>query len=595
MSEQPDQPGENVGEVQGGTEAEGLTLQERLHFLLGEWNVLGTFHSFSAIYIRTPAETPSAFPRKVASYFLPLAGWAVGAADGAAEYHLAPGNQTATGTFEARQEADLIVGSAEWYPSLLVFRATPQSRESLWAYLFRPDGDPITLRGEWRGAGVSFWNPGQTLIPKLLPELLSIREEQAGQPGTLLRYCSVNRDKWLLVVSHVVYDGEATDTIDGEAIEFVRGIFRHRPAPAPPQEADARLPRTESEGVMSSTPPDNSGTGIRSIASIEENIVELERNLEGARENLQSADNELDRCRDDIDDLEVEEHRLLVSRGAERRVGPSADDTRLREVQRDLHSHYGRLVQLEEIEELQDRIDAGYSEWEDAALRRAEEILARHAEKLPHPPEAETGDPLLSAGLARLLSEPARTMLQTYQRLIAFYRGDESMRAGDNSLVIAAMAKCCERAFSDAFAARRDALLMEPSVIKLINKFKTVKIDIPEEDQKFKVDKGSLGNVLSLVQKDKQHWSGMRKCGISLLLFGTRYQAKTDECIEIENPLRLRGTEHERRDLRLACYEFQELRNGFVHHDPASWSDVEGALACFQRCLPGLVKAFHTP
>jgi hypothetical protein len=512
---------------------------------------------------------------------------------GTAKYDLTPDSHALFGVYEAPREEDSAVNPAGLCMSLLVFRAEPQSDDALRCDLIPPTGNHVTLHGFWRGSGISFWSAGRDLMPT---PLRGAQEQAAARLGTHLRYCSVDQGRWLQVVTHVIREGEY--------ILFHRGIFQHGRILPPLPGTDSTRPPQPPDGGMSLNHPGDSTPGTEDVAALEAELTELQQALAAARAELESQEEDLGRAENDMLDLEVEEERLLAPAEGEDHAERPANDTRLREIHDQLHRRYAELVQLQgqvedaasdvedledETNDLEDRLDTRYAGWQDAVARRAEEIVSRAIDEGRLPREQVPGEGLLSEALLQRLSPEARQLYDTSRRVLHLNSTDQVFRGGDNSPVIGAMAKCCERVFADAFAARRPQLVADPAVSRLRDNFKRATIDIPEEDQRYKVDKGSLGRVLNQLPDNEQAWSGMRNCGIAILLFGTSYRVVAGEVIEIDNPLRLRGTEDERRALRVACYEFQRLRNGFVHHDLATWGDVQQAQPWFQQCLLGLL------
>jgi len=82
------------------------------------------------------------------------------------------------------------------------------------------------------------------------------------------------------------------------------------------------------------------------------------------------------------------------------------------------------------------------------------------------------------------------------------------------------MSKLCERILADFLGPRCSAIYADPKVSSLLNDPKRP-VSIPKEDQEFKIEKGSLRRLLSLIEKGGPlHLSGTRNGAIALLLFG---------------------------------------------------------------------------
>jgi hypothetical protein len=113
-----------------------------------------------------------------------------------------------------------------------------------------------------------------------------------------------------------------------------------------------------------------------------------------------------------------------------------------------------------------------------------------------------------------------------------------------------------------------------------------------------KVTSGDLTNVVKMVKKSIDtnaaiKWNGMGNKRIALLLFGgwiPVYQTTPEHLL---NPLGVKASEEYVQTLPDRLSEFQNLRNGFVHHDLANKDDLRRTWECFQDCLKGLLQAFY--
>ena len=124
---------------------------------------------------------------------------------------------------------------------------------------------------------------------------------------------------------------------------------------------------------------------------------------------------------------------------------------------------------------------------------------------------------------------------------------------------------------------------------------KHLECDIPEGDLQHGIDKAAVCRILNKIAKHAQnYWSGTKNCAIALLLFARRYTVLKPSKSEVENPLGCSGSEEALEALRLSLYELQTERNGFVHHDLATWDDVKRMRFCFERCLDGLLTALYS-
>jgi hypothetical protein len=80
-------------------------------------------------------------------------------------------------------------------------------------------------------------------------------------------------------------------------------------------------------------------------------------------------------------------------------------------------------------------------------------------------------------------------------------------------------------------------------------------------------------------------------------LFGGQVVVRKDNYSDTPNPVAVAADDEAVRSLPIQLIEFQQHRNGFVHHDLATKDHVIGVWDCFRQCLQGLLKAFysHTP
>src|SRR5262249_2196540 len=248
-----------------------------------------------------------------------------------------------------------------------------------------------------------------------------------------------------------------------------------------------------------------------------------------------------------------------------------------------------------EIADLEARIDSGYEEWEERSIAKAHEIVSQARADGILPTEDADLDEMLSPAALRVLSPEVKVMLQTTIQLTRVYASDKYLGERDHSPLIAEMSKICERIFAEFFSARLQNILQDQSVSALAKDFNLAKqhIKIPNVDRQANVNNGSLKKILETIGKPVQKWSGTRNCGIAVLLFGTRFSVGLAGVSDIVNPLGLTGTEQHIEDLRVLCYQLQDRRNDFVHHDPADVNDLRNFYGLFHGCLTAMVRVFY--
>jgi hypothetical protein len=350
------------------------------------------------------------------------------------------------------------------------------------------------------------------------------------------------------------------------------------------------------------------------MLSREARIEECKSQLEEARqskEDLEEAEDDLGDCEDEILDRELKQLGLngLSLEHHEREASLARLEQELREHYRqyldlesdisdsrqEIESLEGEIEDLEEeIEDLQDGVDDDYQHWEEASLQVAEQIIERSKLQGEVPLLTPESFAFWHPAIPQL-SKDAQKQLWTLKLLMTCFQHDPGLSSDDvdKSTIITTMSKCCEMIFSEFFTRRRPFLLSDQGIAALLEA-KKAEIDIPPSDQSYWISRNAIAKVLVMVKESSQpNWSGPRKCGIALLLFGRRNQVKKPTPTLIDNPLGCLGSEEELNDLRLALYEFQNERNGPAHHDSVSWEDVERIRPLFERCLFGLLTTFY--
>jgi hypothetical protein len=502
---------------------------------------------------------------------------------------------------------------SEQMEMMLVTKGVPGHSEQVTGVLTLREGGPIVVSGLFRTSSLVFESYDKTLVRTLGKEFYErIAKETGNEPEKLESDGStlttivcrpLTENKWMLGIYRPIR------LVDGVVLQKAELIHRR----IAPLEAKVKAPELR-EVVL---PPSSSINVVPKMLSLEARIEECKSQLEEARQSLEmkgdleEAEDDLGDCEDEILDRELKQLGLngLSLENHEREAS-------LAHLEQELQEHYRQYLDLEsdisdsrqeieslegdiedledEIEDLEDGVDDDYQDWEEASLQVAEQIIERSKLQGEVPLLTPESFAYWHPAIPQL-SKDAQKQLWTLKQLMTSFQHDAGLSSddADKSPIIAEMSKCCERIFSDFFSARHSCLLSDPGIVALY-KAKKREIEIPPSDQSYGINRNAIARVLVMVWESSQpNWSGPRKCGIALLLFGRRNQVKKPTLTLIDNPLGCHGSEDELNDLRLALYKFQNVRNGFVHHDSASWEDVERIRPLFERCLFGLLTTFY--
>jgi hypothetical protein len=194
------------------------------------------------------------------------------------------------------------------------------------------------------------------------------------------------------------------------------------------------------------------------------------------------------------------------------------------------------------------------------------------------------------------LSKAATRILKTTAVLVQAAAGGELFEELEYGPQIASMAKACERILDDVFKDKKEAIERDSVVVAILADERGWQYRIPPSMSK--LTSSDLTNVVKMVKKSigrntAVKWNGMGNKRIALLLFGGWIPVYRTTEERIVNPLGVKISESYVQTLPDRLSEFQNLRNGFVHHDVADADDLRRAWECFQDCLKGLLQAFY--
>ena len=334
------------------------------------------------------------------------------------------------------------------------------------------------------------------------------------------------------------------------------------------------------------------------IASLENSKAKCEEQLgllEELKANAESAKDQADSLGDDLREaiLKLHESPLVPAEGSA--IGGEVNDT--------LGRTWSELAGLQadtefwdmEIDSIEaDDDDLIASAWTNAEYARGKQLLREKRHHLP-PPDLSFLGPLES--LVSKLSKAATTIVKTTAVLVQTALRGELPEELDHGPQIAGMAKACERILDDVFKDKKEAIERDPDVGRLLLDERSWQYRIPAIMSK--VASGDLTSVVKMVKKSIDtntpiKWNGMGNKRIALLLFGgwvPIYQAAHELIL---NPLEVNNSAEFIQTLPDRLTQFQDFRNGFVHHDLANAGDHLRCWQCFQDCLKGLLQAFYS-
>jgi hypothetical protein len=470
-----------------------------------------------------------------------------------------------------------------------------QSRQSVVAVLSLSNEEPIFMHGRVGGRSLFFENCSPALARALWRVHFQLPDENVPRVDVIV--FRKLADGWTMTMYALL----ALE----DAVCLQRSVFFHRerrtaaPKTRPRFEIPTAPPSPQQESSVEFDKP----LTLEQIFRVVDRALDERRSLRQEKQDeVANAESDLDWCIDDILDLEFE---LLGLAGlpydkAKREVEQVRIETTLQakyeervDYERELEEARDDLEQAEEeLGELEGDIDELYDLIEQKSEERGKQILAKWMGEhgaVPPPPRTDMvfGHP----GLGRI-SEEARKILMTWWEFKTASREDQG--PPDKTYLIVQMAKCCERVFSDAFAAKQSSVLQDPGVNSLLaGKVKGLQFTFPVVEQQHGIDEGKLGKVLAELKKPAPQWSGAFRCGVAIYLLGRTYTVAASTPIRIENPLKCKGSDGEIDALRAALYELADIRNGFTHRDVASWNDVDEMSERFERCMVGLLNAFY--
>jgi hypothetical protein len=151
--------------------------------------------------------------------------------------------------------------------------------------------------------------------------------------------------------------------------------------------------------------------------------------------------------------------------------------------------------------------------------------------------------------------------------------------------------------FADAFEIRKKSFLTHPTLRALTSEKGKWKFNFPDDVSEPARDVKNLELLLNTIKnatvENRQKWSGPRKCGLALLLFGGHVGICQETNIEYLDLLGNGANRKSARELAQKLIEFQEPRNKMVHELRATFEEANAAWELFQVCLRGLLAVFH--
>lgn len=469
-------------------------------------------------------------------------------------------------------------------------------------------GDDSTVRdlkGAWARSCVLFRDDFHDSFP--MWEVFQVIQPQVtGRPSTVsIIVHQASESSWLLDIEFLVQQLHPSrpDFIELRCrLEFWH--FRERPSSSPPPHPHDL---EESFGALLQR-CDDIAQDIEFrideiddlIATFEESRSKCEQRLQQLKELKESTENgkdEADSLGGDLQEaiLEFHEHPSIPAERSAVNGGPKEV---LAHIWSELHALQADAESFDsEVDSIESDIDfpedlIGLA-WTNAEYARGQRLLLENRNHLPQPDLGFLGP--LQSSVSKLSKASARIVKTTAVLFQAAFDG-ACLEELDYGPQIASMAKACERILDDVFKDKRTLIESDPICAALLSDERSWHYRIPASVTK--VTSGDLTNVVKMIKRSIDtntaiKWTGMGNKRFALLLFGgwiRVYQATQEHSL---NPLEVTISDQYVQNLPDRLGEFQNLRNGFVHHDLADKDDLRRTWECFQDCLKGLLQAFY--
>lgn len=483
-------------------------------------------------------------------------------------------------------------------------RLVTDSTDQLITGAFSADGLHPTCDGNWTQSSLQFAQQFQleNVFWKAFVACLPVGLDEPAFVSIIIR--KVTDDCWWLDVCFTFTPEKLQDGSIKRG--FIRAEYWHtsnRPGTElTPIEANQRLIEETAERIAE-VKDEIEGAAFEIddwSAVVDQAVAALEgkeKELASLSIDVTTAHKDMGDAADDVAEAMMDQHMRAESRAglsyADSICDPIGDSmASLRDAECEAESLADEIDEIgQSVQDLAE--DAMASLWTTANYAVGQRML-RRLKSAQNEPDLSFLEPFQTS-VSRLLPD-VQKMLSAAAVLYAVARQDEILHDKDYGCVVAAMAKCCERAFADGFDARKAVILSHPVVqMILTEKGDKRRFDIPPVETG--VDKSKLGNLLEALAKsatkNEMRWSGTRNCGLAILLFSGRLGVWTGTQFECLDFFHDTSKADAFRLLPQRLIEFQELRNGFIHESFAAVSDVEQMWPCFADCMRGILCAFY--
>jgi hypothetical protein len=336
------------------------------------------------------------------------------------------------------------------------------------------------------------------------------------------------------------------------------------------------------------------------VVSLEESRTKCEERLRllgELKSSAESGKNDADSLGDDVQDaiLGLHEHPSIPAESSAVAGGPKESLARtwseLDGLRADAESLDAEIDSIEADVDFPDDLIGAV--WTNAEYARGQRLLRENRGHLPLPDLSFLGP--LQPSVSKL-SKAATKIVKTTAVLVQAASRGGPFEELDYGPQIASMAKACERILDDMFKEKKEAIERDPVVAALLSDESSWQYRIPASIPT--VNPGGLTSVVKLIKKSIEtntaiKWNGMGNKRIALLLFGGWIPVYQTTQEHVLNPLGVKRSEEYVQTLPDQLSQFQNLRNGFVHHDLADTDDLRRTWECFQGCLKGLLQAFY--
>lgn len=410
-----------------------------------------------------------------------------------------------------------------------------------------------------------FWKPFYAMFP----------DAPFGPIFVSIALQRVTRDSWLLDVCFKLPNDNAAEEIP--RVMVLRSEYWHfhnpvkRPAPAPEihllESIDDALLTTDDLETDIDVARDELEDLITAVESARDGLEVKMRALDALKQAATETQDEIKNAGEEFSNAILDQHFELMDGGVSALDG--LDGESVVHALAAFETLEGDVDYLSsDAEELGEGVggitdEVIFSHWTNHGYTLGQRILREHGDNT----NVDTSFLGPFQDRVQRLSSDSQKILDSSLRLLDLFQGTEALNNTDRSAVIGSMSKCCERIFSDVFSRRKDDVRRHQtvaSILKANKRERKWRLEMPAYLSRLELF--NPGQVFETIKNDPIKWSGPGRCAYAIAVFGGHISIVYDNKTET---LDLLGTSNEDecvRELPTRLFEFQQYRNGFVHH-----------------------------